>query len=112
MGLSLQAVERNACSLHLPEDTAQQWLPGFILTLLLDPLHLAELSWSFVGMWFPKQQRTSVPSALERRALASKAPLFTESSPDSCAREETSPTTTVLVENPSMETSSPTRTSN
>lgn len=39
----------------------------------------------------PRPLRTSVPSALARRALATRAPSSTVSSPSSCSREVTSP---------------------
>ena len=41
---------------------------------------------SFALTWFPRLLRTSVPSALERRASASRVQLSTGSFPTSCAR--------------------------
>ena len=55
--------------------------------------------------------KISAVSAPERRVSDSRDPPSTESSPTSCVKAETSPTTTELVENPSTETSSKTRTS-
>ena len=52
-------------------------------------------------------QRTSVPFALVRKVLDTRAVPSTVSSPTSCAREATLPAATELVENPSTERSKP-----
>merc|ERR1712243_47880 len=52
------------------------------------------LSWSSVRMSSPRLPRTSVPSALARRELATRDRHSTGSFPASCARVETLPTTT------------------
>ena len=82
---------------------------------------------SSASTWFPRLLRTSVPSALERRASASRVQLSTGSFPTSCARwrclqtwlvpstfvgrEVTSLLAMEQVESPSMEASSKMRTS-
>ena len=58
-----------------------------------------------------RQLKTSVVFAPEKRVSDSRDPHSTELSPTSCVKEETSPTTTELVENPSTETSSRMKTS-
>lgn len=66
---------------------------------------------SYEVMWFRRQRRTSVPFALERRDLATRAARSTVSSLTSCARGETSPSTTAPGASPSMATSLRTKTS-
>jgi len=92
--------------------TKTKWLSQDVT--LMSPLtvaQLAGLSWSWDQMSSQRPLKTSAVSAPERRVSDSRDPPSTESSPTSCVKEETSPTTTELVENPSMETSSKTRTS-
>ena len=63
-------------------------------------------------MLFQGPLRTSELCALGRKDSDTKDPHSTVSSTTSCVREVTSPTTTELEENPSMETNSKMRTSN
>merc|ERR1712157_355340 len=72
---------------------------------------LAASSWSFDPMLFPELPKTSVPFAPEKKVLDTLDQAFTVLSPDLCAREGTSQTTTVLEVNRSTETNSRTRTS-
>lgn len=48
------------------------------------------------------EQKTSAASALRRKASASRGAASTASSPSSCVKLGTSPTTTALEESPSM----------
>ena len=59
-----------------------------------------------------RQLKTSVVFAPEKRVSDSRDPHSTELSPTSCVKEETSPTTTELVENQSTEISSKMKTFN
>ena len=67
---------------------------------------------SWERMWSPGPPRISVLFALVKREWATRDPPSTAWSPTSCARAETSPTTTELEASPSTATSSKTRTSN
>merc|ERR1711957_16921 len=80
-----------------------------ILPLEVKPPAVSQ--WSFVPTSSQRQPRTSELSAPEKRDLDSPDPVSTESFPDSCVREVTSPTTTVPEASLSTATSSPTRTS-
>lgn len=67
--------------------------------------------YSLEQMSLPRLVKTSAPSALARRASATRDPLSTVWSPTSCSKEVTSQTTMVLVASPSTVRSSETRTS-
>lgn len=70
----------------------------------------AASSWNCAQTSSPKPPRTSALFAPERRDLDTPEAVSTVSFPDSCAKEEISPTTMELEESPSTETNSPTRT--
>merc|ERR1712176_1185665 len=86
----------------------------FLVATLISPSEARPLvasSWSFDPTLFPELPKTSVPYAPEKKASDTRDPASTVLSPDSCAREVTSRTTTVLEANRSTETNSRTRTS-
>jgi len=81
-----------------------------MLPLAVNPSDV--LSWSWGVMLFQRQLKISAPYVLVKKDMDTKDPPSTELSPTSCAKAVTSPTTTELAANPSMETNSRMRTSN